>query len=71
MISYGTIYQSKQFSGKMNAFKNFRGDKMLDLICVLLSPFARNFNKTAGALFLWIKVDFMHSIMAIFKKFYH
>ena len=35
MISYGNIYQSKQFSRKMNAFKNFRGDKILDLISVL------------------------------------
>ena len=35
MISYGNIYQSKQFGRKTNAFKNFRGDKMLDLICVL------------------------------------
>ena len=35
IISYGIIYQSKQFGRKMNAFKNFRGDKMLDLICVL------------------------------------
>ena len=37
MISYGNIYQSKQFGRKMNAFKNFRGDKMLDLISVICS----------------------------------
>ena len=35
MISFGNIYQSKQFGRKMNAFKNFRGDKMPDLISVL------------------------------------
>ena len=35
MISYGNIYQCKQFGRKMNAFKNFRGDKMLDLISVI------------------------------------
>ena len=36
IIPYVNIYQSKEFGRKMNAFRNFRGDKMLDLISVLL-----------------------------------
>ena len=37
IISYVNICCSKQFCRKIDAFKNFRGDKMLDLISVLCS----------------------------------